>query len=104
MLEVESQVFPCASRKLKGNRRIGYLFIYLFIYLFMDALGLCYCVRAFSSCDRWGLLFIAMCGLLIAVAMLLLWSTDSRHVGFSSCGTQAQSLWHAGSRGQAQQL
>ena len=36
--------------------------------------------------------------------LLLLWSTGSRHVGFSSCGTQAQLLWLAGSRAQAQQL
>ena len=33
---------------------------------------------------------------------LLLWSTGSRHAGFSSCGTQAQWLWLAGSRAQAQ--
>ena len=34
--------------------------------------------------------------------LLLLWSTGSRHVGFSSCGTQAQQLWLTGSRVQAQ--
>ena len=34
----------------------------------------------------------------------LLHSTGSRHAGFSSCGTQAQQLWLAGSRAQAQQL
>ena len=34
---------------------------------------------------------------------LLLWrSMGSRHMGFSSCGTQAQELWLAGSRAQAQ--
>ena len=36
--------------------------------------------------------------------LLLLWSTGSRHTGFSSCGTWAQQLWLAGSRVQAQQL
>ena len=41
--------------------------IYLF-YLFLAALGLCCCVQAFSSCGERGLLFIAVCGLLIAVA------------------------------------
>ena len=35
---------------------------------------------------------------------LLLWSTGSRHAGFSSCGTWAQQLWLASSRAQAQQL
>ena len=45
-------------------------FIY-FIYLFLAALGLrCY-TRAFSSCGERGLLFIAVCGLLIAVASLV---------------------------------
>ena len=34
--------------------------------------------------------------------LLLLWSTGSRHAGFSSCSTQAQQLWLAGSRAQAQ--
>ncbi|KAJ8782969.1 hypothetical protein J1605_009577 [Eschrichtius robustus] len=32
----------------------------------------------------------------------VLQSTGSRHVGFSSCGTRAQSLWLTGSRVQAQ--
>ena len=36
--------------------------------------------------------------------LLLLWSTGSRCVGFSSCGMRAQQLWLAGSRVQAQQL
>ena len=34
--------------------------------------------------------------------LLLLRSTGSRHTGFSNCGTQAQLLWLAGSRAQAQ--
>ena len=48
-----------------------YLFIYLFIYLFLAALGLCCFVRAFSSCSECGLLFVVVCGLLIAVASLV---------------------------------
>ena len=36
--------------------------------------------------------------------LLLLRSTGSRHVGFSSCGTWARQLWLTGSRAQAQQL
>ena len=46
-------------------------FIYLFIYLFLAVLGLCYCVRAFSRCGDWRLLFVVVCGLLIAVASLV---------------------------------
>ena len=47
-----------------------YLFIYL-IYLFLAALGLCCCVWAFSSCGERGLLFVVVCGLLIAVSSLV---------------------------------
>ena len=36
--------------------------------------------------------------------LLLLRSTGSRRTGFRSCSTQAQWLWFAGSRAQAQQL
>ena len=42
---------------------------YLFIYL--AALGLRCCARAFSSCSERGLLFVAVRGLLIAVASLV---------------------------------
>ena len=37
----------------------------------MAALGLRCCVRAFSSCGEQGLLFVAVHGLLIAVASLV---------------------------------
>ena len=36
----------------------------------MAALGLCCCTWAFSSCSELGLLFVTVCGLLIAVASL----------------------------------
>ena len=45
--------------------------INLFIYLFLAALGLCCCVWAFSSCGERGLFFVAVHGLLIAVASLV---------------------------------
>ena len=51
-------------------------------------LGLRCCAQAFSSCGKPGLLFIAVRGLLIAVASLV-WSMGSRHAGFSSCGSWA---------------
>ena len=41
------------------------------IYLFLAVLGLCCCTRAFSSCGEQGLLFIAVRGLLTAVASLV---------------------------------
>ena len=42
-----------------------------FIYVFLAALGLGCFAWAFSSCDKWGLLFLAMLGLLIALASLV---------------------------------
>ena len=45
-----------------------YLFIYLFIWLL---LGLRCCARAFSSCSKQGLLFVAVLRLLIVVASLV---------------------------------
>ena len=47
----------------------------------MAVLGLRCCARAFSSCGKWGLLFVAVCGLLIVVA--------SHCRGFSCCRAQA---------------
>ena len=44
---------------------------FLKIYLFLAALGLHCCARAFSSCGEWGLLLVAVRGLLIAVASLV---------------------------------
>ena len=41
-----------------------------FLSFFMAALGLCCCTQAFSSCGKQGLLFIAVCGLLIAAVSL----------------------------------
>ena len=74
-----------------------FFFINLFIYLFLAALGLRCCARAFSSCSERGLLFIAVRGLLIAVASLVgtaralgvRASVVVAH-GLSSCGTWAQ--------------
>ena len=77
-------------------RNLGhvFLFIYLFIYLF---------IHSFIIWLRW--VFVAAHRLSLVAAsgsyswlwcvgfslrwLLLLWSTGSRHVGFSSCGTRA---------------
>ena len=50
--------------------RLLFFLIYLF-YLFLAALGLCCCVRAFSTCGERGLLFVVVRELLIAVASLV---------------------------------
>ena len=44
---------------------------FFFFFKFLAALGLCGCSRAFSSCGEQGLLFVAVCGLLMAVASLV---------------------------------
>ena len=58
------------------------------MYLFLAALRLHCSARASSSCGEQGLLFLVVCGLLIAAASLVaehgLW-----HAGFSSCGSRA---------------
>ena len=54
------------------NQEIFFFFnIYIFIYLFLAVLGLRFCAQAFSSCGEWGLLFIAVRGLLIVVVSLV---------------------------------
>ena len=64
------------------------LFIYLFIYLFMVVLGLCFCARAFSSCGKWGPLFIAVRGpLTIAASLVAEHRLQMRR--FSNCGSRA---------------
>ena len=45
--------------------------LFYFIYLFLAALGLRCCAWAFSSCGEQGLPFVAVRGLLIAVASLV---------------------------------
>ena len=47
------------------------LFFLKFTYLFLSALGLHCCTRAFSSCSERGVLFVAVRGLLTAVASLV---------------------------------
>ena len=51
-----------------GPEGFCFFFLNLLIYLFLAALGLCCCTQAFSSCGEQGLLFVAVHGLLIAVA------------------------------------
>ena len=48
-----------------------YFFNFFNFLKFLAVLGLHGCVQAFSSCSERGLLFVAVCGLLIAVASLV---------------------------------
>ena len=62
---------------------------YLFVYLFLAVLGLRFCARAFSSCGKWGTLFIAVRGPLTIAASLV---AEHRLQTRSSCGSRAQLL------------
>ena len=86
------------------SQRILFIFEKLINYLFiLAALGLRCCTRAFSSCSERGYPSLQCTGFSLR-RLLLLRSTGCRRAGVSSCGTQAQQLWLAGSRAQAQQL
>ena len=69
------QVFQCLT-------------LFFFFNLFLAALGLHCCSWAFSSCGGWGLLFIAVSGLLIAVASFVVEHRLQAH-GLSTCGSRA---------------
>ena len=54
-------------------------------------LGLCFCARAFSSCGKWGPLFIAVCGPFpITASLVAAHRLQTRRL--SSCGSRAQLL------------
>ena len=46
-------------------------FKFIYLFLILAVLGLRCCMRGFSGCGEQGLLFVAVCGLLIAVASLV---------------------------------
>ena len=86
MSTIQPLSFPIFLRKI-----LFFFFtnIFYFIYLFLAVLGLHYCVRAFSNCGDRELLFVEVCGLLTAVASLVV-----EH-GLQAHGLQQ--LWRAGS-------
>ena len=67
-----------------------------FCFFFLAVLGLHCCMQAFSSCSERGLLFVAVHGLLTAVASLVACATRALGVwasvvvarGLSSCGSR----------------
>ena len=68
-------------------------FFFKLIYLFMVVLGLRFCARAFSSCGKWGPLFIVVRGPLTIMASLVAeHRLQTRRL--SSCGSRAQLLRH----------
>ena len=53
------------------NEYLSRVFFFLRFIYFLAVLGLHCCIQAFSSCGKWGLLFVVVCWLLIAVTSLL---------------------------------
>ena len=65
---LEGRAFP---KSIWRDMDALFLFFIIIIFLFLAALGLRCCVWAFSGCGEWGLLFIAVHGLLIVMASLV---------------------------------
>ena len=61
------------------------------MYLFLAVLGLRFCTRAFSSCGKWGPLFIVVRGPLTIAASLVA-EHRLQTCTLSSCGSRAQLL------------
>ena len=101
MEEVGRQTFGLAKGRMNcililNTFQCSKKFFYINLFIYLAVWGLCCCARAFSSCSERGLLFVAVRGLLIAVASLV-----AEH-GLQVRGLQQ--LWLVGSRVQAQQL
>ena len=77
-----------------------FFFFFLVVY-FLAVVGLHCCMWTFSSCSKQGLLFIVICGLLIAVAPPVA-EQALGCMGFSSCDLWAQELRLVDSGVQAQ--
>ena len=61
------------------------------MYLFLAVLGLRFCARAFSSCGKWGPLFIAVRGpLTVGASLVVEHRLQTRRL--SSCGSRAYLL------------
>ena len=68
-----------------------FIYLFIFIFIFMAVLGLRFCARAFSSCGKWGPLFIAVRMPLIIVASLVA-EHRLQMRRLSNCGSRAQLL------------
>ena len=80
-----------SQRPLKLSSFFFKVIQFLFIYLFMAVLGLRFCARAFSSCGKWGPLFIAVHRpFIIAASLVAEHRLQTRRL--SNCGSRAQLL------------
>ena len=70
-----------------NNSSCLFFYFYLFI-LFTAVLGLRFCARAFSSCGKWGPLFVAVRGPLTVVASVVAEHRLQKR-RLSNCGSRA---------------
>ena len=73
------------------SNRVIFLTNFYLLCLFLAVLGLRFCVRAFSSCGKWGPLFIAVRGP-VTIAASLVAEQRLQTLRLSSCGSRAQPL------------
>ena len=86
---MEALIFCVALAEVpSGTAFLFFIIIYLFIHLFLAVLGLRFCARPFSSCGKWGPLFIAACGPLIITSSLVA-EHRLRTRRLSNCGSRA---------------
>ena len=79
------------SGMCRGYLTAGFGVVGFWFFFFLAELDLLCCTWAFSSCGEWGLLFVAVCGLLIVVASLdaRVWALGHK---LNSCGARSQLL------------
>ena len=94
MVNFVNWISPQLKRLLFLHRE-EFLFLFFKIiylwFLFLAVLGLSFCARAFSSCGKWGPLFIAARGPLTIAASLVA-EQRLQTLRLSSCGSWAQLL------------
>ena len=73
------------------HRNLFFFNSFIYLFLFLVALRLCFCARAFSSCGKWGPLFIAVRRALAIAASLVVEHRLQTH-RLSNCGSRAQLL------------
>ena len=86
MIDTEIETYIRAScLTLTARSLISSILCYsLLCCLFLSVLGLCCCMWAFSGCNEWALLFIAVFGLLLLA--------QTRECGLCRCGVQTSLL------------
>ena len=88
IISTDSQFPHVEQERVRGGVRIIFFNFYLCVYLFLAVLGLRCCEWALSSCSEWGLLSVCSVFDFSLQWPVLLWSTGSRVLGLSSCGSR----------------